>query len=196
MISFERKVSPITINAPFPPSPVSQPPLVLAAPGLFLENKHGVISLMITMRRKLVRSWASKERNFGKKQLAFVNKSSINNLDWVDEEEVRTVNTQVKNYNRRPFNVNFNKTNQATTLATKDYVVDKYCKEATHPSPNPKYQSIEIISFVPEGYNIVEKFVKIKSNATLLHLARTSEKIKNIKKFLEKQTRQKKKPPL
>lgn len=40
-------------------------------------------------------------------------------------------------------------------------------------------------------YNIIEELRKLISNATLLDLARTPQQIKNLKKFLEKQTKQK-----
>ena len=93
MISFERQVSPIIVNAPLPPPLVSQPPLVSIAPGLFLQNKPWCNFCDDYHEEKSCEVMkASKERIFGKKQLEIVNNYAINSLDWVDEEKIHVLN--------------------------------------------------------------------------------------------------------
>ena len=111
----------------------------------------------------------------GKNQLEVVNNFIVNSLDWVYEEKIHVVNTLAQNYTSRPYNNNFYITNQETMLAPKESIVDKSSKEATTPTPNPKFQSTKIVTSTLEIYNIVEELGKIKSNATLLDLTKKPE---------------------
>ena len=85
---------------------------------------------------------------------------------------VHVVNTHTINYNWRPYNNNFNRTNPTTISSPKEYILDLSSKEVTI-SSNPKTQSIENISYAPKKYNTTEELGNIKSNATLLDLSKT-----------------------